>query len=119
MAEVGRTFVRPESRQGQRDDGAQLVECPCAGSAQDGLEFREAEFDGIEIRTVRREKSQRGAGRFDRAADVVAAMRREIVENNDVTGPKCGHEDLRDIGRNTAMIDRPIDHARRRDALEP
>ena len=46
-------------------------------------------------------------------------MHREIVEDDDIAGVQGRHEHLLDIGEKAAVVDRPIKHRRRREALRP
>ena len=66
--------------------------------AEKRLQFRKGQFDGIEIRTIRREEAELRAGLFDRRAHRRMFMDGQIVEDDDVTGAQRGHQDLIDIG---------------------
>jgi hypothetical protein len=118
VAEIARAFGADESYEGGANDVAHGVEGARSGRTQDRFEFREAEFDRVEVRTVRRQKPQRRTDASDGAPNVVATMRAEVVENDEVAGPERGHEDLFDIGEKAVVIHGPIDHARCGQALE-
>lgn len=90
MAKIARTLGRPESRKGQRDHGAQIVEGPRARGAQDGLELGEAEFDRIEVGTIGWQKSQGRAGTFNRPTHVIAAMGGEVIRMTRSPGRSVG-----------------------------
>ena len=82
---------------------------PAACGTNDGFQFRETEFDRVEVRTVGREIPERSACPLDRppyARDFVGA---EIVGNDPVAGTQRGHEDLFDIGEEARPVDRPVE----------
>jgi hypothetical protein len=56
-------------------------------------------------------KRELGAGFDDGRADGRGAVAPEIVENDDVAGAQCRHEELLDVGTEDAAIDRPFDDA--------
>ena len=118
VAEIARAFVADESHERGPDDVAHGVERARPGRAQDRFEFRETQFDRIEVRTVGREKLERRAGAGDREPNVITTMRAEIVEDDEVAGPERGYENLFDVGKKAVVIHGPIDHARRGQALE-
>ena len=118
VAEIARAFVADESHQRGPDHVADGVEGPRPGGAEDRFQFGKTEFDRIEVGTVGREKPERRTGPGDRELDVVTPMRAEIVEHDEVAGPQCGHEDLFDVGEKAVVVHGPIDHPRRRQALQ-
>ena len=100
--EAGETFAekRPEDR-----DGA------TARGPKNGFEFREAEFDGVEVGAVGRQVAQLGASRRDEVADPLDVMGRQIVGDDDVPGQQRRDQDLTHIGEETLPIDRSVEDA--------
>jgi hypothetical protein len=85
--------------------------------SKQGLELGEDLLDGIEIGAVGRQEEELGACGTDGAADGLALVTAEIVEDDDVTRPEDGHEDLLDVGEEALAVDRTIDDARSLDAV--
>jgi len=102
-----------ESRDALAEQGPERLDRSTARGAHQGFEFREAQLDRIEIRTVRGQVPQRGAGRFDQPLDAVDVMRGEVVGDDDVAGRQRGDQDLFDVGEKTVAIHRAVDDAGR------
>jgi hypothetical protein len=92
---------------------------PRAGRAEERFQLREGKLDGIQVRTVGRQKAQVRAGRFDRGADLGVFVNGEVVQDDDIARPSRRHEHLLDVGAERRMIDRPIEDGRGTEALEP
>lgn len=58
-----------------------------------------------------------GAACTDGGTHGAAFVATEVVHDNDVAGLQRGHEDLRHVGKKTLTVDRPVEHARSRDAV--
>ena len=58
-----------------------------ASGANEGLELREAELDGIEVRAIGWQVPEGGPGSLDGALDAGDLVGPEIVGNDDVAGP--------------------------------
>ena len=86
-------------------DGSQ---CP---GAQQCLEFGESLFDWVQIRTVRRQVKQPGAGGLDGLADPDDLMGAEIVDDDDVALCQRGDQHLLDVSEEQFAIDGSIEHA--------
>ena len=80
-----------------------------AGGAHEGFELREAEFNGIEVRTVGRQIAERGADALDRLADAGHFVCAEVIGDDDVPGMQGGHEDLFDIGEEARPVDGAVE----------
>jgi len=102
---------------------ADLPPCGLEGSfvgfPQECLQFCEDLLDGIEVRTVGREKEQLCADRADQAADSLALVATEIVDNDDVALAEGRQKHLLDIGQEAAAIDRAVDDAGGIDPIAP
>lgn len=100
------------------DELADLIEAARPCRAHEGLEFGESELNRIEVRTVRWQKPKPRAGVRNQRVDGGLFVDGEIVEHHHVAAPQCGHQDLLDVGEETRVIDRAIEHGGRGQALE-
>ena len=90
-----------------------------AGGAHEGFELREAEFNGIEVRTVGRQIAERGADALDRLADAGHFVCAEVIGDDDVPRMQGGHEDLFDIGEEARPVDGAVEDPGRGQASHP
>ena len=102
-----------EARDTLAEQRPERLDRPTAGGANEGFELREAQFDRIEIRAVRRQVSQRRAGGSDQPLDALDVMRGEVVGDDDVAWCERRDEDLLDVGEKTVAVHGAIDDARR------
>lgn len=119
MSDVISTFGWREQGQCGRDERVDVIERAGACGAEKRFQFRKRLFNGIEIGTVRRQKTERRADRCERGADFRLPMHREVIENDDIAGAQGRHQHLLDIGEKAAVVDRAIKHRRRGEALRP
>jgi len=112
-------FVWREERERDADEGQDLIKRAGPGGPEEGFQFREGLFDRIEVRTVRRQKTERRADGFDEAPDLRLFVDGEIVEHDHVAGPERRDEDLLDIGVEADRVDRPIEDDGRPEAVHP
>ena len=112
MPDVVCALVRQEEAERGRHQLAHVVEGAWAERAEEGLQFGERLFDRIEVRTVRRQKSQLRSGVLNRRADFGLFVRGQIVEDNDITRPQCRHQDLLDVRAERGVVDRSIEDGR-------
>ena len=113
MPEIVRALGAREARQCGGDQIADLVEGTWSGGPEECFEFREGLFDGIEVGTIRREKSQARTGLLNRGADLGLFVSGEIVEHDDIARAQRGPQDLLDVGAEGVIVDRAIEHRRR------
>jgi len=118
MADVVRAFSGGEELEGDGHQGQDLIEVPRPGRAQERLQFGEYELDRIEIGTVGRQESELHADRFDRRPNLGLFVDGQVVEDDDITWPEDGHQDLLDIRAKTVRIDRAIKDSRRGDGID-
>ena len=83
-----------------------------ACGANEGLELREAELDGIEVRAIGRQLPEGGPGSLDGALDAGDLVGPEIVGTDDVAGLPGRHQDLVDVGAEALAIDRAVEDPR-------
>jgi len=98
VLEVVQTFARREAGEQVANDVPEGLEGTGGGFAQQGLELGEELFDGIEVRGIRRQIEQGGAGGFDSSAHADDLMRGEIVHHDDVA-PTQGAGIARNMGQ--------------------
>lgn len=73
------------------------------------FEFGKGQFDGIEVRTVRRQVPQLDAPGLEQRRNALHFVRREIVQNEDVPGLQAGQEHLLEVGQEDLGVHRAID----------
>jgi hypothetical protein len=112
MADVVRALIRAEEGQGGRDERVHLIEVARAGRAEERLELGKGLLDRIEVRTVRGEEAELGAGGFDGGLHVGLFMHGQVVEDHDIARPEGRHEHLFDVGPETRLVDRPVEDGR-------
>lgn len=110
MPDVVGALVRHEEFERGGQQFTDVVKRPWAEGAIERLQFGERLFDGIEVRTVGREKAQPRAGVFDGGAHLGLFVGREIVEDDDIARPERRHEDLLDVRAERLIVDRAIEH---------
>jgi hypothetical protein len=85
-----------------------------AAFPQQGLEFAECHFDGIQVGRVRRQIQERRTYRFNRLLNASDFMHREIVHDNDIAALERWSKTLLYIGKKHRPIHRAVKHERRR-----
>lgn len=119
MVDVVRTFRRGKKFDRGGDEFDDLVEATRTRGAQKRLELGEGQFDGIQVRTVRRQEAQGRAGRFDRPLHLALLMGRQIVRDHDVAWAEPGHQYLLGVGKKRGVVDGAIEHGGHRHAVDP
>ena len=109
MSKVIAAFLGAEVRQTGAEERPEGFGGSTAGGAHEGFELREAEFNGIEVRTVGRQIAERGADALDRLADAGHFVCAEVIGDDDVPGMQGGHEDLFDIGEEARPVDGAVE----------
>ena len=82
------------------------------------LSLAKAFFDRIEVRTVRREESNKRADLLDRGPHLGLLVGREVVEDDDIAWAQRRHQDLFDVGEERWTINGPIEHRGRAETLK-
>ncbi len=109
MTDVVATFGGGEARQTRPEERPERVDRSAAGLADDGLEFGEAQLDGVEVGAVGREEAQRRADGFNGVAHAVDFVSGEIVSDHDVAGVQRRHEDLFNVGEEAGPVHRAVE----------
>lgn len=99
------------------DDAFPGLPGSCLCSAQPGFELAEGQFDGVEIRRVRRQIQQAGTAGFDHLGQPDHFVGRQVVEHDHVAGYERGTEHLLQVGGKDVAVDGPTHgHGRLQDA---
>jgi hypothetical protein len=94
VSDVIPTFRRCEKCQRRRDERGDVIEREGPGRAKERFQFRECEFDGVEIRTLRRREAELRTRTFDGGPDFGLSMHGQVVEDHHVAGPQRRHQTL-------------------------
>ena len=119
MAKVGPALVGRKPRKAGAEQGPERVDGPASSGPDDGFQLCKAQFNRVEIWTVRWQIPKRGAGAFDERLHALDVMRGEVVRDHDVAGLERGHQDLFDVGQKGVAVHRAIDDAGGRQAGDP
>lgn len=119
MSDVIPTLGRREQRERGRGQCGDVVEGARSCGTHECFEFRERHFNRIEVGTVGRQESDPRADGFDRLANLGLLVNREIVEHDDVPTPQRGDQHLLHVSAKAGIVDGPIEHRRRGDAVGP
>ena len=98
MPKIVTAFVRAEVRQALAEERPERLGAATASGANKGLELREAELDGIEVRAVGWQVPEGGSGGLEGPLDTGDLVGPEVVGDNDVAGVQGRHQDLVDVG---------------------
>ena len=105
-------FVRAEVRQALAEERPERLGAATASGANEGLELREAELDGIEVRAVGWPVPEGGPGGLEGPLDAGDLVGPEGVGDDDVAGVQGRHQDLVDVGAEALAIDRAVENPR-------
>jgi len=106
-------FRRRETGQRRRYEVAHLVKGARPRRPQERFQFGKGLFDGIEVGTVGREKTQLRADGFNGLAYRRLLVQRQIVEHDDIATPERRHEDLLDVGQKGGIVEWAVKDGRR------
>lgn len=96
-----------------------MIEAARTRRAEERFQFGERELDRIEIGTVGRQELEARATLFDGRLHFRLFVRREIIQDDDIARAERRREHLFDIREERRVINRPIKHRRRVEAVEP
>ena len=108
MPKIVAAFVRAEMLETGTEERPERLAAATACGANEGLELREAELDGIEVRARGWQVPEGGPCSLDGALDAGDLVGPEIVGNDDVAGLQGRHQDLVDVGAEALAIDRAV-----------
>jgi hypothetical protein len=111
-------LLRGEERECDPHELHDLIERSRTRGAEEGLQFREGQFNRIEIGTVGRQKAEMRAGLFDGRAHRGLLVHYEVVEDDNIARPQGRDQHLLDIRTKRGIVDRAIEDRRRADAID-
>ena len=111
-------FGGREEAERDGDQIADVVKGPGTRGADEGFQFGEGELDRIEIRAVGWQEAELGADGFDRRTDRRLFVDSEIVEHDHIARAERGHQHLLDVREKRRIVDRPVEHGWRGEAIE-
>ena len=115
--EISAFSGREEAERGG-DQVADVVKGPGTCGPDECFQFREGQFDRIEVRAVGRQKAELGAHGFDRRAHRGLFVDGEVVEHHHIARAQRRHQDLIDVGEKCHRVDRSVEHGRGAEAVE-
>ena len=110
MADVVPTFGGGEERKCRGNQRVDVIERTWARGAEQRFQFGECQLDRIEVRTVRRQESERRTDAFNGRSDVGLSVDREVIEHHHVAWPQRRHQHLFDVGQEAGGVDGPVKH---------
>ena len=105
MPKIVAAFVRAEVRQALAEERPERRAAATACGANEGLELREAELDGIEVRAIGWQVPEGGPGSLEGALDAGDLVGPEVVGDDDVAGLQGRHQDLFDVEAGAVFVD--------------
>lgn len=105
MPDVVGALVRHEESERRRHQFTHVIERAWAERAEERLQFSEGLFDGIEVGTVGRKKSQQRADPLNRRANLRLFVSGEVVEHHDITGSQRRDEHLLDVRAEGGVVE--------------
>jgi hypothetical protein len=117
VSEVVEALGGGEVVDGDADGVPEAIDRSPGHLAQAVFDRGEGRFDGVEVGAIGGQESSFGAGGFDGLADAGDLVRVEIVHDDEVSGQKRGRQDLLDVGAKLLAVDRPVEPARRGEAV--
>lgn len=112
MAKESAAVCNREGVQGIGDGGDQVFQGSCRRPSQMRFKFGKGQFDGIEIRAVRRKVAKLDVLGLQKRRHALNFVRGQIVQNQRVSGLKAGNEHLLEIDQEDLTIHRAIDQKR-------
>lgn len=118
MPEVVSAFNWIEAFEELSDSAFEPFDRSLGRGAEEGLELGEGEFNGVEVRTVRREVDELRCCAFDRFTDPCHFVSGQIVHHDHVTRAERRRQVLLDIAEEHVSVHRAVDHGGRREAAQ-
>ena len=112
MPKIVAAFVRAEVLETGTEERPERRAAATACGANEGLELREAELDGIEVRAIGWPVPECGPGGLEGPLDAGDLVGPEVVGNDDVAWLQGRHQDLFDVGAEALAIDRAVEDTR-------
>ena len=112
MPKIVTAFVRAEALETGTKERPERLGAATASGANEGLELREAELDGIEVRAIGWQVPEGGPGGLDSPPDAGDLVGPEVVGNDDVAWLQSRHQDLFDVSAEALAIDCAVEDPR-------
>ena len=112
MPKIVAAFVRAEALETGTKERPERLTAATACGANEGLELREAELDGIEVRAIGWQVPEGGPGGLDSPPDAGDLVGPEVVGNDDVAWLQSRHQDLVDVSAEALAIDCAVEDPR-------
>ena len=112
MPKIVAAFVRAEALETGTKERPERLTAATACGANEGLERREAELDGIEVRAIGWQVPEGGPGGLDSPPDAGDLVGPEVVGNDDVAWLQSRHQDLVDVSAEALAIDCAVEDPR-------
>ena len=112
MPKIVAAFVRAEALETGTKERPERLTAATACGANEGLELREAELDGIEVRAIGWQVPEGGPGGLDSLPDAGDLVGPEVVGNDDVAWLQSRHQDLFDVSAEALAIDCAVEDPR-------
>ena len=112
MPKIVAAFVRAEALETGTKERPERLTAATACGANEGLELREAELDGIEVRAIGWQVPEGGPGGLDSPPDAGDLVGPEVVGNDDVAWLQSRHQDLFDVSAEALAIDCAVEGPR-------
>ena len=119
MAEIVRTFGGGKQRQRRGHRGPQVFHRTPPRCAEERFQFREPEFDRIQVGAIWRQVPELRARRLDPRADALDVMGGQVIHHDDVADVERRDEDLVKVGEKAVPVHRPIEQPGRGQAGDP
>ena len=117
MPKIVAAFVRAEALKTGTKERPERLTAATACGANEGLERRDAELDGIEVRAIGWHVPEGGPGGLDSPPDAGDLVGPEVVGNDDVAWLQSRHQDLFDVSAEALAIDCAVEDPPVRSAL--
>lgn len=104
------TFSGSEEPECRRDQRTDVVKRVRACGAEERLQFGKGEFDGIEVGTVRRKKSDLSAGGFEGRTNLGLFVDGKVIEHDHIPRLQRRYQHLLDVGEKGRIVDRSVEH---------
>lgn len=117
VSEVTEALVGAEVVEGFSEEGPESFDGSRGLAADQPFEFREDQFDGVQVGTVRRQVDQGGSDGRDCLTDASDLVCGEVVHHHEIAGSQSWCELLLDVGQEQFTVHRTVDHQRRGQAV--
>jgi len=112
VAEESGAFFWSEGAEGLSDAAPQVWHGALGSFAQKSLELCEGQFYGVEVRRIRRQVAQLGAGGLDKLAHALDLVSRQVVHDDGVALAQGRNQYFLDVDQKGRSIHWPVENER-------